>query len=440
MRLSSGLVLFLTISGVFAAAPKPGYPAVAAVFNKHCLDCHSRQEADAGLVLETFAEMMKGGETGAVIQPGKSADSLLVKFLEGHSGRKGKYQFMPPGNRKHLAPDEIATIKSWIDAGATAPAPGQENDRLAKLPRIPVKGAPKNPINALAFAPKQNLVAIGRHGSIELRDGTTQSLVRTLPNLRGQVNALSFSTDGTTLFAAAGEPGISGEVRQFRVVDGTLIRAFDGHRDAICSLALSPNGASIATGSYDQKIILWNVADGTPRITLSGHNGAVFALDFRPDGKLLASASADRTVKLWDVTTGDRRDTLAQSLKELHTLAFTPDGKRLFAGGVDNRIRIWSVSEKAAETTNPLIESRFAHEGSILKLAFSKEGRRLITSATDRTVKIWDTEGLKEVHLLTAQPDWSSALVFLQDDDHFAIGRLDGSFEFGTSNRTRKDN
>ncbi len=439
MRLTLCTVLLATATGVIVAAPKPDYSAAAAVFNKHCLDCHSRQEADGGLVLETYVEMMKGGETGAVIQPGKSTDSLLVKFLEGNSGRKGKYQFMPPGNRKYLTTIEIAVIKSWIDSGASAPAPGQENDRLAKLPKIAVKGTPKNPVNALAFSLKQNLLAVGRHGSIELRDGTTRSLIRILPKLRGQVNALTFSSDGTTLFAAAGEPGINGEAHQFRVADGSLIRTFDGHRDAIYSLALSPDGLTIATGGYDQKIILWNVTDGTPKKTLSGHNGAVFALDFRLDGKLLASASADRTVKLWDVNTGDRRDTLAHSLKELYTLSFTPDGKKLFAGGVDNRIRIWSVSEKAAETTNPLIESRFAHEGAILKLAFSRDGQRLITSATDRTVKIWDTDGLKEIQHLAGQSDWSPALVFLQDENHYTLGRLDGSLEFGITKLPIKD-
>src|SRR5204863_992279 len=138
------------------------------------------------------------------------------------------------------------------------------------------------------------------------------------------------------------------------------------------------------------------VADGKELRNLSGHNDAVYDLAFRPDGKILASASGDRTVKLWDVSTGERLDTLGQSLKELYTVAFSPDGRRVAAGGVDNRIRVWEISEKAAETTNPLLMARFAHEGGILKLVYSADGKLILSSASDRTVKLWNAADVQE--------------------------------------------
>src|SRR5204862_4291316 len=145
---------------------------------------------------------------------------------------------------------------------------------------------------------------------------------------------------------------------------------------------------------------------------LSGHNGCVYRLSFRPDGKILASASADRTVKLWDVVSGERRETLSQSFKELYAAAFSPDGKRLVAGGADNRIRVWQISETAAETTNPLLHSRFAHEGAILQIAFSADGKSLLSAADDRTVKIWEADEIKERLLLEKQSDWPPAITF----------------------------
>jgi WD40 repeat protein len=249
-----------------------------------------------------------------------------------------------------------------------------------------------------------------------------------LAGFRGSVNAVLFSADGSQLFAAAGEPGMFGEVRQWNVTEGKLVRVLEGHSDAIYSVALSPDGQVLATGSYDQKIKLWDTERGQELNTLSGHNGAVFGLAFRPDGKILASASADRTVKLWNVQSGKRTDTLSQPLKEQYTVVFSADGKRLFGAGTDSRIRVWQISDAATETTNPLLESRFAHEGTILRLVFAPDGRTVLSCADDRTVKLWSADDVKQLRVLDKQPDWVSAATFV-DAQRVAVGRMDGTLE-----------
>jgi WD40 repeat protein len=263
---------------------------------------------------------------------------------------------------------------------------------------------------------------------VELRSGENQNLLRTLDNHKGNVNSVAFSPDGVQVFAAGGQPAIAGEVRRWNVSDGKLLSVIEGHKDAIYSMALSQDGRILATGSYDQKIKLWEPETGKELRTLSGHNGCIYDLAFRPDGKILASASADRTVKLWDVQSGERRDTLSQSLKEVFTVAFSPDGKHLYAGGADNRIRVWEISEKAAETTNPILHSKFAHEGAILRLAVSPDGETLVSCADDRTVKFWNAKQMIERLLLEKQPDWCPAASFLSSDA-IAVGRMDGSVQ-----------
>src|SRR5262249_26335865 len=133
---------------------------------------------------------------------------------------------------------------------------------------------------------------------------------------------------------------------------------------------------------------------------------------------------------LWDVESGERRDTLSQALKEIFAVVFSRDGKRLFTAGADNRIRSYEVSEKATETTNPLVEARFSHEGALLKIGLSADGKALLTSADDRTVKLWDAATLAEKVSLEKQPDWAVALAFAADDKTAVVGRLDGSMEF----------
>ncbi len=399
------------------------------LLDKHCIECHSADDADGGLNMETFAGLMKGGESGAAVAAGKAEESLLVKFLEGRSGVEGKNRFMPPGKREHLKPDEIAIFKQWILAGAKGPSTVAQKPAMPRkvdTPKILPKGEVKRGIHAAAFSEKSQFIAVGRHGEVELVNPVTRAVVRKLAGFRGKVSALAFSPDGAFIFAAGGEPGIGGDVRKWKVADGSLVKEFAGHTDAAYAVAVSPDGKVIATGGYDQKVKLWNAETGAEIKTLSGHNGAVFGLAFRPDGKVLASTSADRTVKLWAMPAGERLDTFSQPLKEQMAVVFSKDGKHLFAAGADSRIRQWQVSAAAKEGTNPLLISRFAHEGTILQLALSADGTMLASSSSDKTVKVWNPADVTEKRALEKQSDWPNALAFA-DKTQCVIGRLDGS-------------
>ncbi len=425
--------LIITICSAFTAglilsAEPVDYAAkIAPIFQEHCVDCHSADEPDGEFNLETYEALFKGGKTGKDIIAGNADDSLLVKFLEGRSGKEGKNQFMPPGKKAHLSPEQIAIIKDWINAGALPPAaPMKPSDVLAKLPKITSKPGLKPAIQALGYSTKTKQIATGSFGFVQILDSKTLKLVRKIEGVSGKVNSLVFSIDGSMLFAAAGDAGLSGIAYQWKVSDGSLVRKYEGHTDAIYALALSPDGKTLATGSYDQKIKLWNVETGTETALLKGHNGGVFGLSYRLDGKVLASASADRTVKLWDATTGKRLDTLSQPLKEQSTVTFSPDGKSLVAAGVDNRIRLWSISADAIEGTNKLLYTRFAHEGALLNLVFTLDGKTLISTAADKTAKTWDASNLTEQHLLEKQSDWSPGLTLI-DEGKIVLGRLDGS-------------
>jgi WD40 repeat protein len=414
------------------------YSRIHSLFQKHCIDCHSANDAEGQLILDTHELLMKGGESGAIVVPGRSADSLLIKSLEGTWEKDGKRKIMPPGNkREKLKAAEIALLKAWIDAGAHGPTGALKRVELV-TPKIPLRASPRQPVNAIAVAADGEQLAIARYGLVELHStNDKQRTTNALTGHRGAVNAIAFTPDGSQLFAAAGEPGVYGEVRQWNIADGQLVRVLEGHSDTIYSVALSPDGKVLATGSYDQKIKLWDTASGKELNTLGGHNGAVFGLAFRPDGKILASASADRTVKLWNVQRGKRTDTLSQPLKEQYAVIFSADGQRLFAAGTDSRIRVWRISETAAETTNPLLESRFAHEGTILRLALSRDGRTLLSCADDHTVKLWSADDVKQIQVFDNQPDWVSAAAFVHAQ-RIAVGRMDGSLQFYEMNDSQR--
>ncbi|MDI1311291.1 c-type cytochrome domain-containing protein [Prosthecobacter sp.] len=422
------LFIFLAAQATTHAQTVDYTKQIVPLFDTYCIDCHDDTDADGEFQLDTFANLMKGGKEGVAIVAGKANDSMLVKFLEGHSGRGGKNEFMPPGKRDKLKTEEIALIKTWINTGANGPqlADVKPMPREVITPKILPTVTPKHAIQAVAFSPKVQLIAVARYGEVELLNPVTRAVVRKLTGIKGKANAVAFSPDGATVYAAGGEAGIVGIVKSWKTSDGTPLHSFEGHLDAAYALAVSPDGKMIATGAYDQKIRLWDVATGKEVALLKGHNGVVNGLSFRPDGKVLASASADRTVKLWSIPSGQRLDTLSQPTKEQTSVVFSADGKQLFAAGGDNRIRLWSISADAKEGTNKIITSRFAHEGGILNLALSGDGQLLASTSTDKSLKLWSSVDLTEKIPLEKQPDWSSALAFT-DKAQLVAGRVDGS-------------
>ncbi len=399
--------------------------SAAPLFKKYCAGCHNAQDKEGELVLESYANLFAGGPSGPLIVPGKADESRLIGVLTGKEEPS-----MPPEDNARPTADEIAKLAAWINAGAKEPLGETPDPTVVVVPKIKPTAPVHEAVSALAFAPDGKSLAVARFDAVEILSLPERSLVRRLGPHRGRVNAVQFSPDGARVLAAAGEPGVFGEVRIWNVADGQPAGTFQGHADSLYAAVLSPDGKLLATSSYDQTIKLWDVAGEKELRTLTGHNDAVFDLAFRPDGKILASASGDRTVKLWDVATGQRLDTLSQPTKEQYCLAFGPDGKRVAAGGADNRIRVWQVSETGKENTSPLVYARFAHEGAVVNLVYSSDGKTIVSAGEDRTVKIWDAETMHERLALEPQSDWAPALAISPDGKRIAVGRLDGSLAF----------
>lgn len=91
-------------------------------------------------------------------------------------------------------------------------------------------------------------------------------------------------------------------IKLWEVNTGQEIFTFTGHSDSVWSVAFSPNGQLLASGSWDKTIKIWEVGTGTEICTLTGHTNYVRAVAFSPDGLTLVSSSDDDTIKIWRQT------------------------------------------------------------------------------------------------------------------------------------------
>lgn len=420
------LLLLVAARAVVAEeqAPPDYNQAIAPLMAKYCVGCHEGEDGESEMALDSFTGLMAGGRRGPAIVPGQADESRLLQMVLGQLE-----PVMPPEDYPTLSQEEIQLLRQWIDAGANGPEGEPPQFASIKAPKIELTAPVREPITAVAYRPgKGEMVAVGTYGKVRLISAANRGVIRSLEGHSGNVNAVSFSSDGRLLVVAAGEPGLFGEVSIWNVEEGYMLMRVKGHSNSLYAARLSHNGMLLATSSYDRDVKLWNAQTGEEIATLTGHNDAVYDVAFGPEDKLLATVSGDRTVKLWDTTTHERIDTFGESTKALYTVDFSPDGKQIVAGGVDNRIRTWVRDDLSTNTFNKR-DPRFAHKGAIIKVVFSPDGSLLATAAEDRTVKLWQVEPLTEKRLWDNQSDWPTALDFSPDGKQLVIGRLDGTLD-----------
>lgn len=221
---------------------------------------------------------------------------------------------------------------------------------------------------SLSFAPDTVLLASGgEDGVVRFWDIGKEQMVAAVEGHAGPVSAVEFSADGATL-ASGGEDGV---VRLWDVATFRQIKSFEGRRrpdsqaygnrsytrssnTSVLSLSWSPDGETLASGSEDWVVRVWDVETGTPRAFLERHMGPVTSVSFAPDGATLASSSGDsrmtlagqqrdNTVRLWDTDTWAEKAVLRGHTGGVTSLSFAPDGGTLASGSEDGSILVWET-------------------------------------------------------------------------------------------------
>jgi WD40 repeat protein len=389
---------------------------VRPIFQRRCFACHNASEMRAGLSLESYAGVLKGGGSGDIVIAGRPSGSLLFKAISHESGAPQ----MPLGQAK-LPDAEITVIGDWIrlgllengtsaPKGPTGPNPLDFTPSTLNRPAAPAmpesiptlhlpEAARENPVTALAASPWAPLLAAAGHERIYLYDLAKRALIAELPFPEGIPYCLRFSRDGSTLLAAGGKGVQLGNVVLFDVRTGNRIATVGHEGDIVLAADITADGKLVALGGPRKIVKVFSVADGKELYEIKKHTDWITALEFSPDGKTLATADRSGGILLWDSARGGNAGAFSDHKDSVTALSWRGDGKLLASASEDGQIIIWNVADgfplatiakghtpKAAPNTYGVIP------GGVLSAQFTVDGR-IVSTGRDSTIRLWTADG-----------------------------------------------
>ncbi|MFZ4555279.1 MAG: protein kinase domain-containing protein [Pseudanabaena sp.] len=228
------------------------------------------------------------------------------------------------------------------------------------------------------------------------------------------IYSVGISPDGSTIAGGTSEQNI--ELWDFST--GKKLQTLKGNTGRVYDIYFSPDGKKLVSASDDRKVIIWEVKTGRILNTLIGHQERVYTAIFSPDGKVVASSGADRTIRLWNAETGKMINTL-QEKSWVYDVSFTPDGKTLASASKDGAIRLWNVE------TGQVIKTLIENGSAVRSVVYSNDGKLIASAMEDNTVRLWDgiTGQMKDV--LAGHTGEVHTLDFSKDDRWLASGSAD---------------
>ena len=268
------------------------------------------------------------------------------------------------------------------------------------------------PVRALAISPDGQTAISGSFDSTAIRWSLTRNAAEQVLRFHADaVNAVVLLKDGRAATA-----GADGRVAIWTPGSTEPDAVLEGLTAPIAALAMSPDGATLASASWDYTVRLWPLAGGVPRV-LEGHTQNVNSLAFAPDGRRLVSVSYDQSVRIWPLSESSPAATVIAMPSPLNAVAVGSDGE-IVVGGADGKLYFLTGAGAAAGEVA-------AGPRPVISIAISPDGALVAAAGIGGSVAVIDrkTRGLARTLVGPGLPVWSAA--FLPDSRTLLTGGAD---------------
>ncbi|MEH2272232.1 MAG: serine/threonine-protein kinase [Nostoc sp.] len=241
------------------------------------------------------------------------------------------------------------------------------------------------------------------------------SLVNTLQGHESSVLSVAISPDGKTIASS----GDDRKIKLWNLATGKQISSLNAYSQQVNAVAISPDGKTLVGGGDDNTIKVWNLATEKQIRTLTGHSDSVHALAISADSQTLVSGSDDNTIKIWDLATGEQIRTLVGHTFWVRSVAISPDAVILASGSFDKTIKIWNLTKGYS------IRTLLGNSQTVTTVAISPDGKTLASASRDRTIKLWNLVTGKEIRTLVGHVNTVTTVAFSADGKILASGSRD---------------
>jgi WD40 repeat protein len=290
------------------------------------------------------------------------------------------------------------------------------------------------PVRSVAISPDKSTIAVGRGNQIHVYDAGSGAHIRTLLNpgltlpnkqpISGAhmsiVESMAFSPDGKYLAS-----GSYTEVILWDIQTGAIVQKLGGFVDRVMALAFSNDGKMLATGggapTEDGEVKVFSIPDGKLIVDIKGgHSDTVYGACFSPDGKMLATCAADKFVKVFSIPDGKFVKSFEGHTHHVLDVGWQGDGKVLASAGADNAIKVWDF-EKGEQ-----VRTIGGHNKQVTRLLFIGTTPQILTCSGDPQVRIINTTNGGNVRAFGGSTDFLYAIGISPDGQMVAAGGEEG--------------